>query len=282
MIDANLRPANVPANPVPPATASPAGHGLRRRCRTGRGALSAAAVLALFAWAVPSSAMAAPVKAGGSLSTDKGASSSRSGGKYAWPPLVIAGNGISFLAPLQIGAVGYLPKARFAFQYDRQIRRAHWLHVGAAFVADRGSHKNFRMKCGLEDAAGNPPLDKCGKGSVLGYDLYAGYSHKFFLQNKPWLVPIVRGSVGFSWWKLPAIKGGPDTREQARTNSWTLNLRPGGGIRVFPVSNLGVGADVNIPIGFLVHTDEPATGKDRSGGFLLGFEILPLVGEFRF
>ncbi|MEM6995106.1 MAG: hypothetical protein AAF721_31625 [Myxococcota bacterium] len=243
----------------------------------------ALAVVALCAWSVPTVAAAAPVGGSASVSTDRGARSSGSGGGYAWPPLVIAGNGISFHAPLQIGAVGYLPKARFAFQYDRQIRRAHWAYLGVAFLADRGGFENFRMdSCGLEDGAGNNPLGRCGKGSVLGYDIYAGYAYKFFLQKKPWLVPIVRGSIGFSWWKLPAIRGGFEEREQGRTKSWTLNVRPGGGIRIFLLSNLGVGADVNIPIGFLVHTDEPGGATDRSGGFLLGFEIMPLVGEFRF
>ncbi len=243
----------------------------------------AVAALAFVVWAVPASAWAAPAGGSASFSTKDGGRSSGSGSGYNWPPLVIAGNGLSFHAPLQIGAVGYLPKARFAFQYARQIRRAHWVHLGVAFLADRGGFENFRMdNCGLEDAAGNNPLGRCGKGSVLGYDIYAGYDYKFFLQKTPWLVPIVRGSVGFSWWKLPAIRGGFEEREQGRTKSWTLNVRPGGGIRVFLLSNLGVGADVNIPIGFLVHTDEPGGATDRSGGFLLGFEIMPLVGEFRF
>ncbi|MBL4686494.1 MAG: hypothetical protein JKY37_18000 [Nannocystaceae bacterium] len=246
-------------------------------------AVFTAAALALVMWAIPTLANAAPASANASLSTSKGASGSGRGGGYNWPPLVVAGNGISVHAPLQIGAVGYLPKARFAFQYDRQIRRSHWVHVGVAFLADRASFKNFRMdNCGLEDGAGNNPIGRCGKGSVLGYDLYAGYSYKFFLQKTPWLVPIVRGSLGFSSWKLPAIRGGFTERAQGRTKSWTLNVRPGGGIRVFLRSNLGVGADVNIPIGFLVHTDEPGGATNRSGGFLLGFEILPLVGEFRF
>src|SRR5687768_4637413 len=65
--------------------------------------------------ALPASAHAGP-SASGSIST-KGARGSSSGGGYDWPDLVYGGNAISFLAPFQIGAVGYLPKGRFAFQY---------------------------------------------------------------------------------------------------------------------------------------------------------------------
>ena len=169
------------------------------------------ALLTLALWiVVPSVASAAPSggSASASFSTDKGGRSSSSG-SFEWPEVVVAGNAISFHAPLQIGAVGYLPKARFAFQYDRQIRREHWIHFGAAFLADRGDFDNFRMdSCGLEDASGMNPPDRCNPGSVLGYDIYGGYSYKFFLADKPWLVPFVSGSIGFSWWKLPRIRGG--------------------------------------------------------------------------
>lgn len=243
--------------------------------------LIAVAAVALL---LPPRVRAAPAGGGVSVSTDKGASADGRGGGYEWPEVVISGNAISFLSPFQIGAVGYLPKARFAFQYDRQIRRQHWVHIGAAFLADRGGFDNFRMdSCGLTDNAGNNLSGVCGKGSVLGYDLYAGYTYRFFLQHNPHIVPFVRGSVGFSWWKLPAIRGGDGSREQSRTKSWTLNVRPGGGVRLFLLPNLGVGGDINIPIGFLVHTDVPSGGsEDKEGGFLLGFEIMPLVAEFRF
>lgn len=241
--------------------------------------------LGIIGLALPSAVLAAPAgKSGGaSFSTDKGGSASGIGGKHKWPELVFGGNALAVQMPLQIGAVGYLPRARFAFQYERQIRREHWVHLGVAFLADRGSFDNFRMdSCGLEDASGINTPGRCGRGSVLGYDIYGGYAYKFYLKDRPWLVPIVRGSVGFSWWKLPAIRGGFEEREQGRTKSWTLNVRPGGGLRIFLTNNLGVGADVNVPIGFLVHTDEPGGAVERSGGFLIGFEILPLVGEFRF
>jgi hypothetical protein len=219
-----------------------------------------------------------------SFSTKNGGSAKGNGKKFEWPELVVSGNAISFLAPLQIGIAGYLPKARFAFQYDRQIRKSHWIHVGAAFVADRGGFENFRMdSCGLENAAGANPSGACDKGGVFGFDLYAGYDYKFYLEKHPYVVPIVRGSVGFSYFALPKVGGGDADREQSRTHSWTLNIRPGGGVRVFPWSQLGFGADVNLPLGFLVHTDLPIAGsEDKQGGFLFGVEILPLVVEYRF
>ena len=67
----------------------------------------------------------------------------------------------------------------------------------------------------------------------------------------------------------------------ARTSA--LSLRPGGGLRVFLLDQLGIGFDVGIPIGLLVHTNIPQGGsKDRQGRFLLGFELHPLVIEYRF
>mgnify|MGYP001248210526 CR=1 FL=1 len=246
-----------------------------------------AVILGLFAAAwvatTPAQASAMAPESGGSasasFSTDKGGSSKSSGGKFDWPELVVGGNAISFQGPLQIGIAGYLPKARFAFQYDRQIRRSHWIHVGAAFLADRGNWDNFRMdSCGLEMGTGT-----CDKGGVFGFDLYAGYAYKFYLEKHPYVVPIVRGTIGFSYFGLPKVGGGDSDREQSRTHSWTLNIRPGGGVRVFPWSQLGFGADINLPLGFLVHTDVPLAGdEDKQGQFLFGIEILPLIVEYRF
>jgi hypothetical protein len=211
------------------------------------------------------------------FSTSKGGSSSGSG--FEWPELVTGGNAIAAQLPLQVGIVGYLPRARFAFQYDRQLRRAHWIQVGAALLFDRASWENFRMDdCGLGTVTG-----ACGKGGVVGFDLYGGYSYKFFVRSRPYIVPIVRGNVGFSWFALPQLGGGDGNRLQSRTKSWTLNVRPGGGVRLFLMQDLAVGADINLPLGFLVHTDVPVGGdKDRSAAFLLGIEILPLIVEYRF
>lgn len=240
------------------------------------------ALLVLVAW--PHDAAAAPSSASGSFDTSKGFSGSGSGGsgKYEWPELVVSGNALSFVAPFQIGAIGYLPKGRFSFQYDRQLSpnlARHWIHLGAGIVFDRGDWKNFRLDGCESGVDGN-----CRKGGVVGYDIYAGYTYRFFIQKKPWLVPHLKGSMGFSWWALPKVGGGLEERQQERLKSWTLNLRPGAGLRIFPIDQLGVGIDVNIPIGFLVHTDvAPGAGTtNKSGGFLLGFEIMPLTAEYRF
>lgn len=230
-----------------------------------------------FLLAVPCVAHAAP-GASGSISTKNGAKGSGKGGGFEWPELVYGGNAISAQLPLQFGILGYLPKARFAFQYDRQIRRSHWAHIGAALVFDRAGWENFRMDdCGLSQAGA------CGKGGVVGVDIYGGYTYKFFLQDRPWLVPFLRGSVGWSMFALPKVRGDDSNRQQTRTRSWTLNIKPGGGVRVFLFAEFGVGADINLPIGFLVHRDVPEGGSaDSSGQFLLGIEVLPLVAEYRF
>lgn len=239
------------------------------------------ALLAFVVW--PADAAAAP-SASGSFDTSKGFQGDSSGGrkpKYDWPELVVGGNALSFISPFQIGAVGYLPKGRFTFQYDRQLSAKlarHWIHLGAGLVFDRGDWQNFRLDSCDPSTDGN-----CGKGGVVGYDIYAGYTHRFFIKKKPWLVPHLKGSVGFSWWALPKVGGGREERLQSRLHSWTLNLRPGGGLRIFLLEQLGFGMDVNIPIGFLVHTDAiPGAGENKSGGFLLGFEIMPLMVEYRF
>jgi hypothetical protein len=229
----------------------------------------------LFCVAAPATVQAGPA-ASGQVSTS-GSRGSSSG--FDWPQRVVGGNAISFIAPLQIGMAGYLPRARFGFQYDRQIRKAHWIYGGIGLLADRASWENFRMdSCGLESVQG-----KCGRGGVVGVDLYAGYAHKWYLHDHPYIVPIVRGALGWSWWALPQVGGGDGNREQTRTSSWTLNLRPGGGVRLFLLDELALGFDLNIPFGFLIHTDIPiGEEKDRQGQFLIGIEILPVVLEYRF
>jgi hypothetical protein len=231
--------------------------------------------------ALPASAHAGP-SASGSIST-KGARGSSSGGGYDWPDLVYGGNAISFLAPFQIGAVGYLPKGRFAFQYDRQILKGHWFHVGVGIGFDRAYWKNFRMDaCGLT-AAGRT----CGRGGVVGFDIYAGYMHKFYLKAKPWLVPYVKGSLGYSLFALPRVGEDETLRLQNRTRSQYIALKPGGGFRLFLTPELGLGSEINIPFGVLIHRNVTDDGvgnvvRDKQGRFLLGFEIMALVLEYRF
>lgn len=238
--------------------------------------LAAALVIA----GAPGRAEAAPAggSASGGFSTKNGASGSskRKGSGYDWPEMVVAGNAVSFLAPLQFGIVGYLPKARLGFQYDRQIHKGHWVQAGIALLFDRAGYDNFRMKsCGLET---HPGL--CKKGGVVGVDAYIGYTYKFFLQERPWLVPYIRANIGYSYFALPKVGG---ARQQDRIHSQSLSLRPGGGLRIFLLDQLGIGFDIGIPVGFLVHAVRPdGGGKDKDGAFLLGVEVLPLVVEYRF
>lgn len=203
----------------------------------------------------------------------------QSSGGFEFPEMVVGGNAVSGLFPLQVGLVGYLPKGRLGFQYDRQLLRPHWIQAGAAIIFDRGDYSNFRMdECGLQSIAG-----ACGKGGVVGFDVYAGYSHKFYVKSHPYIVPIVRANLGFSFFALPQVGGGDADREQSRVHSWTLNIRPGGGVRIFLLRDLALGADVNIPVGFLLHTDVPLNAsRDRQAAFLLGLELLPLLIEYRF
>jgi hypothetical protein len=248
-----------------------------------RSAQRAALPAFAFALAAAAATLAHAAPAGGSASGQvgtAGASGSSSGSGYDWPEVVVSGNAISFLAPLQIGIVSYLPKARFAFQYDRQLIKGHWLHLGAALLADRGDWDNFRMKgCGLEGQSA-----ACDKGGVVGFDLYAGYMYKFFIRDKPWIVPYVRGSIGYTYFALPKIGNGDGDREQVRTRSQGLSVRPGGGFRLFLLDQLGIGSDIGLPIGFLVHRnlEDGAEEKHSTSSFLLGVEILPLVVEYRF
>jgi len=222
---------------------------------------------------------------GASLDTKKGVEGSASGSGRELPERVIAGNAISLAVPFQIGAVGYLPKVRIAFQYDRQLHKAHWVYIGAGMLLDHGNWDNFRMdECWpSSDPEDEDPEDKCDKGVVLGFDVYLGYVYKFYLKEHPYLVPLVRLGGGFSWWKYPGLSGA-GAREQERDRSWALSLRPGGGLRFFFRDDLGIGADVNLPIGFLVHTDRPLDegAKERHGGFLLGVEVLLPTLEYRF
>jgi hypothetical protein len=242
-----------------------------------------AAVAIAFAAVASAAGVAHAGPAGGSASGQvgtSGASGSSSGGGYEWPEVVVSGNAIQFLAPLQFGIVQYLPKARFAFQYDRQLLRPHWIHIGVALLADRGDWDNFRMDdCGLEGQSA-----ACDKGGVVGFDIYAGYAYKFFVRKKPWIVPYVRGSIGYTFFALPKVGGGDGNREQTRTRSQGLSIRPGGGFRIFPLDVLGIGMDVSLPIGFLVHRslEDGADDHTRDTKFLLGIEVHPISVEYRF
>lgn len=244
-----------------------------------------AAALGLGLTLGPAAANAAPgVSVGGQVGT-QGAqgSANRTGANkpkkkgYKLPERIAQGNAISLLLPVQVGFAGYLPRVRLGFQYDRQIVKSHWVYLGAAALLDRGDWKTFKLdKCGL----GSSTMS-CNKGTVAGFDVYAGYAHKWYLKEYPWLVPIARGAVGGGWWKLPSIGS---SRQQSRDSTWSLSLRGGGGLRFFPILDLGVGVDVNFVLGFEVSKDKNlgVATTEKKTNFLFGMEILPLVVEYRF
>lgn len=240
-----------------------------------------AALLGLGLVLDPRLADAAPgVSVGGQVGTQGAQGSASSTGKkkpYKLPDRIAQGNAITALLPVQVGFVGYLPRVRIGFQYERQLYKSHWAYIGVAGLFDRAGWNNFRLdKCGLEAVAG-----ACDRGTVAGFDVYAGYAHKWFLKDRPYLVPIARGGLGGGWWKYPDITG---SRQQTRESSWMLSLRGGGGLRFFPILDLGIGIDVNLVLGFSRSKDVPLAPAtpSKSGKFLLGMEILPLVVEYRF
>ncbi|HEY0132648.1 MAG TPA: hypothetical protein VGB85_01175, partial [Nannocystis sp.] len=94
------------------------------------------------------------------------------------------------------------------------------------------------------------------------------------------LVPIARGAIGGGKWWYPDIGG---SRQQARESTFAMSVRPGGGLRFFPILDLGIGIDVNFVLGFSVSKDTPLNQPTtKKAGFLFGIEILPLIIEYRF
>jgi hypothetical protein len=241
-----------------------------------------AAFACLAALPVASSALAAPPTGGsasGSASTSRPNSGSSSGNSgFQLPDFVYGGNAVSLLAPVQVGLTpnGYIPRGRIGLQYDRQLHRAHWLHVGVAALFDRGSWRDFRMdRCGLT-AAGT-----CQAGTTAGMDVWLGYTHKFYVEKHPWIVPILRGGLAGGFWEYPDLKG---TREQTRELSWMLGLQAAAGVRFFLFRELAIGLDLEFRPGFVIHRERPegATETDNRGAFILPLQILPLLVEYRF
>ncbi|MCB9700613.1 MAG: hypothetical protein H6711_01840 [Myxococcales bacterium] len=231
---------------------------------------------------VSASAQAAPasgLSAQGQVGTS-GARGSASGPKkssgFELPERVYEGNAISALMPVQVGFLGYMPRVRLGFQYDRQLYKQQWVYIGVAALFDRGDFQTFKQPtCGL----GNSDT-VCGKGTVAGVDGWLGWAYKFYLAANPYLVPIARVGVGGGWWKYPKL-GGP--RLQALESSWSLSVRGGGGLRLFLMEDLAIGLDVNLAIGFTRSKSTPlAMPTQHQSDFLLGMEILPLIVEYRF
>lgn len=202
---------------------------------------------------------------------------SKGGGGFELPELVYSGNAISVLMPMQFAFVGYEPRVRLGLQYDRQIQKRHWVYVQGAALLDRANHTVFDTDgCGF----GTPVVGRCGAGTVAGFDISAGYTYKFYVEEHPWIVPLVRGGLGFGWWRYPDIGG---DRQQARTRSLSFGLRPGGGVRFFLLEDLGIGLDVNLNVSVMSSKEEPIIGADRRvNQFLFGIEVLPLILEYRF
>jgi hypothetical protein len=254
-------------------------------------------LLAMVLWTaglpLAGEALAAPPTSGsgsGSASTSASPSATGSkgpGGKYTTDPksgfqlpdFVYGGNAISLLAPIQIGLTpnGYIPRGRIGLQYDRQLHRAHWVHVGVAALFDRGNWDDFRMEsCGLEAQIGT-----CQAGTTAGMDLAVGYTHKLFIEKKPWIVPTFRLGLAGGFWYYPRLSG---TREQTRELSWTLGLQAAAGVRFFLLRELAIGIDVELRPGLGIHRERlPAASKpDNDPAFMLPLQILPLILEYRF
>jgi hypothetical protein len=241
------------------------------RCST-----AVAIVLGIGLAAAPQRSQAAGGTVGGKFGTSGASGGAKGkGGGFKLPTRVSQGNAISLLMPVQVGFAGYIPRVRIGLQYDRQIVKAHWAYVGAAVLLDRADWHNFRLgDCGLGTSGG------CGKGTVAGFDVYAGYAHKWYLEEYPYLVPIVRGSIGGGYWKYPDVTG---SRQQDRVSSWSLSVRPGAGLRFFPIVDLAIGIDINFVLGFTRSKDVPlASPIEKKTSFLFGMEILPLIIEYRF
>lgn len=246
--------------------------------------IAAAAASALLWLGLSASAQAASPAAGGSTSakaSTSGASASSKGSGpssgYDWPDFVYGGNAISVMLPFQIAFVGYEPRVRLGLQYDRQLYKRHWVHLGVAALLDRGNHRTFEeTPCGRADVIGDKV---CEAGAVAGFDGYLGYTYKFYLDKRPFLVPMVRAGAGAGFWKYPRIGG---AQRQDLDKSWSLSGRLGGGMRVFLTRDLSVGMDLNLALGFTRNFSQPAGASlQKTTAFLFGMEVLPAV-EYRF
>lgn len=217
-----------------------------------------------------------PALAGPPTNTTKPNPSSTEDDGFKLPDFVYGGNALSLLAPVQVGIVGYAPRGRIGLQYDRQIYRPHWVHIGVAGLFDRGGWKDFRMtQCGLANIDG-----KCDAGTVAGADVWLGYTYKLYIEKKPFLVPYFRAGLAGGFWKLPDIYR---EREQSRELSWVLGLQAGMGLRVFLFREFAIGLDVEFRPSVMVHKERGENEVlDRDTKFSLPIQILPLIVEWRF
>jgi len=197
---------------------------------------------------------------------------------FQLPDFVYGGNSVSLLAPAQVGLTprGYIPRGRIGLQYDRQMHRAHWVHVGVAALFDRGRWDDFRM-----DSCGLIAPGTCQAGTTAGMDVWLGYTYKIYVEKQPWIVPILRGGLAGGFWSYPRIGG---TREQVRELTWMLGVQAAVGVRFFLFRELAIGFDVELRPGVAVHRDRPAGLDDHENrpAFILPLQILPLIAEWRF
>jgi hypothetical protein len=232
--------------------------------------------LARAALAPASGQTGAQASLGAQPSSASNASNASSG--FTWPERVISGNAIAVMMPLQVAFVGYMPRIRIGVQYDYQLDLPHWLHIGIAALFDRGDFETFKLdSCGF---GASPPEGSCLPGTVAGFDLWAGYAHKWYLKDSPFLVPFARASLGGGWWKYPKIT---ESRLQSLDWSGSMSLRFGGGARLFLLDYLALGVDAGFTLGFTRSSDVPLGGEaGKVAKFLLGMEISPLIVEYRF
>lgn len=222
-------------------------------------------------------ALAGPAPTKETLNTRPGGTNSTTG-ESKMPDFVYGGNALSFQGPMQFGLTrkGFYPRARLAFQYDRQLHRAHWAHVNVAALFDRGNWETFGMdSCGLTQAG------TCEAGTVAGMDIAVGYSYKLFIEDKPWIVPTFRAGLAGGFWYYPRLGG---TREQTRELTWTLGIQAAAGVRFFLLRELAIGLDIEFRPGLAVHRErqEAASDSDNLAGFVLPLQVLPLIVEYRF
>jgi hypothetical protein len=223
------------------------------------------------------STSSSPLATGGKGPGGKYTANPKSG--FQLPDFVYGGNAISFLGPIQIGLTpnGYIPRGRLSLQYDRQLHRAHWVHVNVAALFDRGNWQDFRMdSCGLETQMGT-----CQAGTTAGMDVAVGYTHKLFIEKRPWIVPTFRLGLVGGFWAYPRLSG---TREQTRELSWMLGFQASAGLRFFLLRELAIGIDVELRPGLGIHREraEMASTTDNDPAFMLPLQILPLIIEWRF
>ena len=242
-------------------------------------------LVALLLWAaglpLASEALAAPPSntgASASASTSSRPNASAQSKGFVLPDFVYGGNAASLLAPIQVGLTpnGYIPRGRIGLQYDRQLHRAHWVHLGVAALFDRGRWSDFRM-----DSCGLTQIGTCQAGTTAGLDLWLGYTYKVYVEKYPWIVPTIRGGLAGGFWYYPRIGG---TREQTRELTWMLGLQAAAGVRFFLLRQLAIGIDIEFRPGLAVHRERPsgASEPDNDPAFILPLQILPLLVEWRF